>query len=316
MLSRRIAAKIRQALMGIKDFIIGRSALGVISLLRLFPADGAINFAGRFARRFGPYFGRHRVALDNLRHAYPEKSDAEIEAIAQDMWENMGRLAAEYIYLDDLFDFDKATESGDRIEVDGKDVFLRIAGEDKPHIVFTGHIGNFELLPVAGAALGVKVTALFRPPNNPYIADFIHNRRNASMGDLLASRQGAAFALSRILERGGNIGVLVDQKFTNGVRGTFFGRTCETSPLLPKLVRHFECDVYPARCIRLPNNRYRLIIEERLELPRTASGTIDVSATAQLMNEVVEGWVRENPGQWMWFHKRWKLSLNARRRTR
>lgn len=316
MLLRRIAAKVRQALLNTKDFLIGKTALGVIALLRLFPADGAIAFAGRFARRFGPLFGRHRVALDNLRQAYPEKPEAEIETIALDMWENMGRLAAEYIYLDDLFDFDKATESGDRIEVDGKDVFLRIAGEDKPHIVFTGHIGNFELLPVAGAALGVKVTALFRPPNNPYIADFIHHRRNASMGDLLASRQGAAFALSRILERGGNIGVLVDQKFTNGVRSTFFGRECETSPLLPKLVRHFECDVYPARCIRLPGNRYRLIIEDRLELPRTEAGAIDVPATAQLLNDVVERWVRENPGQWMWFHKRWKLTDNPRRRSR
>ncbi|MCO5065572.1 MAG: lipid A biosynthesis lauroyl acyltransferase [Rhizobiaceae bacterium] len=313
MLARRIAAKARQALLNAKDFVIGKTALGVIGLLRLFPADGAIAFAGRFARRFGPLFGRHRVALDNLRQAYPEKSMQEIEAIALDMWENMGRLAAEYIYLDDLFDFDRTSESGERIEVDGKEVFLRIAGEDRPHIVFTGHIGNFELLPVAGAALGVKVTALFRPPNNPYIADFIHHRRNASMGDLLASRQGAAFALSRILERGGNIGVLVDQKFTNGVRTRFFGRECETSPLLPKLVRHFECDVYPARCIRLPGNRYRLMIEDRLAIPRTVEGAVDVPATAQLLNDVVERWVRENPGQWMWFHKRWKLSDKPRR---
>ena len=315
MLVRRIAAKARQAALGTKDFLIGKTALGAIALLRLFPADAAINFAGRFARRFGPHFGRHRVALDNLRQAYPEKPEGEIEEIARDMWENMGRLAAEYIYLGDLFDFNKATENGERIEVDGKDVFLRLASENKPHIIFTGHIGNFELLPVAGAALGVKVTALFRPPNNPYIAEFIHRRRNASMGDLLASRKGAAFALSRILERGGNIGVLVDQKFINGVRTSFFGRECETSPLLGKLVRHFECDVYPARCIRLPNNRYRLIIEERLDLPRTESGVIDVTATTQLLNDVVEGWVRQNPGQWMWFHKRWQLSKNPRKRV-
>src|SRR5690606_10371733 len=123
---------------------------------------------------------------------------------------------------------------------------------DKPHIIFTAHLGNFELLPVAGATFGMKVTALFRPPNNPYIADYILSTRQSTMGGLLASRKGASFALARILENNGTIGALVDQKFMHGLRTTFFGRPCETSPLLPKLARQYDCDVYPARCIRLP----------------------------------------------------------------
>ena len=77
---------------------------------------------------------------------------------------------------------------------------------------------------------------------------------------------------------------------------------------MPKLARQFDCDVYPARCMRLPDNRFRLDLEEKLELPRDDDGQIDVAATAQLLNDVVERWVREDPGQWMWFHKRWKLS--------
>jgi KDO2-lipid IV(A) lauroyltransferase len=57
----------------------------------------------------------------------------------------------------------------------------------------------------------------------------------------------------------------------------------------------------------LPNNRFRLEVQDKLELPRTENGAIDVAATCQLLNDVVEGWVREHPGQWMWFHKRWEL---------
>ena len=75
---------------------------------------------------------------------------------------------------------------------------------------------------------------------------------------------------------------------------------------MPKLARQFECDVYPARCKRLPGKRYRLEMEEKLEMPRGADGRIDVKASAQLLNDVVERWIREDPGQWMWFHKRWK----------
>ena len=129
------------------------------------------------------------------------------------------------------------------------------------------------------------------------------------MGSLLPSRAGASIALARVLEEGGNIGVLVDQKFHRGVITSFFGRPCETSPLVPKLARQFECDVYPARCKRLPGKRYRLEMEEKLELPRGADGRIDVKASAQMLNDVVERWIREDPGQWMWFHKRWKPTL-------
>lgn len=308
MTSGRTLTSAVKAIGNAKDFLIGQAAMGTMRLLRLLPPNKAIDFAARAARRLGPLFGRHQVALDNLRQAYPEKSEAEIEQIAVEMWDHMARLAAEYIYLDELFDWDTRTGQGARIDVEGHAFFEKISSEAKPHILFTGHTGNFELLPISAAELGVKMTALFRPPNNPYIADFIARRRNMAMGDMLASRRGAAFSLSRILEAGGNVGVLVDQKFTKGIRTNFFGRPCETSPLLPKLARNFDCDVYPARCIRLPGNRYRLVLEDRLDLPRGEDGRVDINATAQLLNDVVERWVREHPAQWMWFHKRWKLS--------
>jgi KDO2-lipid IV(A) lauroyltransferase len=297
-----------------KDWLIAQVALSILAVLRLLPPDKALNFADRTARRIGPLVGRNRVALDNLRKAYPKKSEAEIQTIASDMWGNMARLAAEYIFLDTIFDYDPEATTPGRIEVSGIEHFVKIAGEQKPHIIFTGHLGNFELLPIAGATYGMEVTSMFRPPNNRFIADYILSTRKTKMGGLLASKSGAALSLARILERGGNIGVLVDQKFMNGLRTTFFGRPCETSPLLPKLVRQYDCDVYPARCIRLPGNRYRLEIENKLELPRDPDGSVSVYPTAQLLNDVVERWVREDPGQWMWFHKRWSLSKGRRAR--
>jgi len=315
-LLRQAIARLRRAPGAVSEWLVGQSALLVIRTLRHLPMESALNFADRFARRFGPMFGRHRVALDNLRQAFPEKSEAEIQQIASDMWGNMARLAGEYLFLDQIFDFDPATKRGQRIEVDGEPYFLRIAAEGGPHIIFTGHLGNFELLPVAGLTFGMPVTSMFRPPNNRYIANYIYSTRTKSMGGLLASRSGAAFELARILEGGGNIGVLVDQKFTNGVPTTFFGRACETSPLLPKLVRQFGCDVYPTRCKRLPGTRFRLYMEEKLTIPQTRDGKVDVAATCQLLNDTVERWIREDPAQWMWFHKRWKLSGGSRTRAK
>jgi KDO2-lipid IV(A) lauroyltransferase len=221
------------------------------------------------------------------------------------MWEHMGRLAAEYIFMGELFDYDPVTRKGDRISVEGDEIFEQIAAEKKPHILFTGHLGNFEMLSVAGMAFGMPVTALFRAPNNPYIARYIFRTRKELMGGLLASRSGAAIELAAILSGGGNIGMLVDQKFHRGVRADFFGRPARTSPLLPKLARQYDCDVYPVVCKRLPGNRYHLKIEPRLELPRNSDGDIDVTASAKVLNDTVERWVSEDPAQWMWFHKRW-----------
>ncbi|MDN2566797.1 lipid A biosynthesis lauroyl acyltransferase [Aquibium sp. A9E412] len=303
---RRFAYRTLRRLKTAEYWLTAQLALAGLRLLRLLPPDRALGLAERLARRFGPWVGRHRVALDNLRHAFPDKSGAEREAIASDMWANMARLSVEYLFLDRLFDFDPAQSAPGRVEVNGIEVFLKVREEARPHIFFTAHLGNFEMLPVAAAAFGLEITALFRPPNNPYIADYVNATRRAKMGPLVASRAGAALELARVLERDGNVGALVDQKFWGGVTTRFFGRDCLTSPLVPKLARHFDCDVYPARCTRLPGGRFRLDVEDRLVLPRGADGVVDVARTAQLLTDVVERWVREDPGQWMWFHKRWK----------
>lgn len=298
------------------DWLVAQLALTILRLLRLLPADRALNFIDSQARRIGPLTGRHQIALDNLRHAFPEKSEDEIRAIASDMWGNMARLAAEYIFLEQLYDFDEATRKAGRVEVIGDEIFLRLREEKNvPHIIFSGHIGSFEMMGVAAASLGLDVTVLFRPPNNPFIAKEVFSTRRSSMGELLASKAGAAFGLARVLERGGNIGVLVDQKFRHGLRTTFFGRECESSPLVPRLVRQFDCDLHPVRCIRLQGNRFRLELMEKIEIPRGGNGVVDVKKLSQLLNDIVEGWVRKDPGQWMWFHNRWGIARPKKRRA-
>ena len=304
---RPLVARTLRLLKQAEHWLTAQLALGVLSLLRRLPPEKALNFADRVARRIGPWFGRHRVALDNLRKAYPEKSEAEIEAIALDMWGHMARLGGEYIFLDKLFDYVPGSTRSGRVEVKGAEIFERIRDERRPHIVFTAHMGNFELLPIAAAAFELPISVLFRAPNNPYIAKYIFSARAGAMGEMVASRAGAAFTLARVLERGGNVGALVDQKFHKGVPTTFFGRPCRTSPLIAKLARQYGCDVYAARSQRLPGNRFRLELLDKLDLPRDEKGAVDVAATSQMLNDTVESWIREDPGQWMWFHKRWQM---------
>ncbi|XEN31171.1 Kdo2-lipid IVA lauroyltransferase/acyltransferase [Ensifer sp. WSM1721] len=290
-----------------RQWVIAQFVILLLTVLKLFPADRAINFMDRVARWVGPKTRRHTLTLINLRNAFPEKSEAEIREIALESWGNMGRLAAEYVFLDRLFDFDPERKEPGRVEVSGIPLFLELRDNPRPFIVFTAHSGNFEMLPVAGSAFGLNVTVLFRPPNNPYLAEKVFEFRKARMGNLVPSHAGSSFALARQLEHGGGVGVLVDQKFRKGLKTKFFGRDVQTNPLLAKLVRQFNCEVYPARCIRLPGGRFRLELEPAVEIPRRADGSVDVNATAQMLNDKVESWVREYPGQWLWYHDRWNI---------
>ncbi|MDO9418671.1 lipid A biosynthesis lauroyl acyltransferase [Pararhizobium sp.] len=308
MIITRLVLAFRRA----KDWSVAQLLFGLLNILKLFPADRAIEFADRAFRWIGPKTKRQRLTLVNLRNAFPEKSEEEIAAIALESWGSMGRLAAEYVFLDEIFDFDPERLGEGRIEVSGIPIFLELRDNPRPFIVFTAHSGNFELLPVAGSAYGLDVTVLFRPPNNPYVAEKVFEFRRSRMGNLVPSHAGSSFALARKLEAGGAVGVLVDQKFQKGVKTTFFGREVQTNPLLAKLVRQFNCEVYPARSVRLPGGRFRLEIESAIAIPRKTDGSVDVTGTAQLLNDKVEGWVRENPGQWLWYHDRWNIkhSLN------
>lgn len=307
---RPLVTKIVLAFRRFPQWLVAKLVLVLLRVLQFLPADAAINASDQVVRFVGPKTSRHKLMLTNLRNAFPEKTEAEIQKIAGDAWGHMGRQLAEYVFLDELFDFDPERQGEGRVEVSGVPIFIDLLENPRPFIVFTGHTGNFEMLPVAGAAFGLYVTVLFRPPNNPYIADMVFDFRRARMGNLVPSHAGSSFQLARQLEAGAGVGVLVDQKFKKGQPTTFFGQDVRTNPLLAKLVRQFGCEVYPARCIRLPNNRYRLEIEPKVELPRDKDGRIDVQGTAQYLNDKVESWVREYPEQWLWYHDRWNIKKN------
>ena len=290
-----------------RDWVIAQVLFALSAVLRLVPARTGIEIAAGIARTLGPLTPRHRLAVDNLRQAFPERDEGFIRRTARENWGHMGRLAAEYIYLDSIFDYDPERPAGERglVEVEGAELFLELRERKGPFIFFTAHQGCFELLPVCAATFGLEVTALFRPPNNRYIAERVLGARRTAGGHLVPSKAGAVWALAGAMERGGSVGMLVDQKFARGIPGTFFGRPVRTNPLVPKLARQFGAEVYQARSIRLPDGRYRLELMPRLDLPRGADGQIDVAASCQRLNDTVESWVREHPDQWMWFHRRW-----------
>jgi KDO2-lipid IV(A) lauroyltransferase len=284
----------------------------IFALARGLGPERSADVGAAIARRIGPLLPAHSTALANLRAAFPDKSEAEIRSLALGAWDNLGRTGGEYPHLGALFDFDPERTTPGRIEVDGIDHFVALRDDNRPGLIFSAHLANWELPAICAARFGLDATAVFRAPNDPAIAHVVHEVRSQTMGGLEAARQGAAFAMQGVLERGGHLGMLIDQHFTRGVLVDFMGRPALTNPILGKFARRFDCPVHGVRVVRLPGHRFRLQLTPPLDLPRDPDGQINVQGAMQAMTSVVESWVRDHPEQWLWMHRRWRKPLNQK----
>ena len=305
---RRRVRRLAGPLLLVADWLVGLLVGAVFVGLRLLSTRRASALGGALARGFGPLLPAHRLARANIAAAFPEKSDAERAAILREAWDNLGRMACEYVHIDHVARIDLDHPEIGRLELSPEviDGFIAMRDDDKPALIFTAHLANWELPAVIAAQHGMASAALYRTPNNRFVARRILALRAGMMGTLIAAGPQAPFALAAAITRGEHVGMLVDQRFGRGPRINFFGRPAATNPLFARLARHYDCPVWGVRAIRLPDARFRFDLTGPIELPRDAAGQIDVTTATIHIAGIVEGWIREHPGQWLWMHNRWR----------
>lgn len=291
----------------IRDGFLSAAVWTLTRLLRMQNPQFSAWVGSFWARAIGPFTPIHKAALKNLALAYPEKTEAERRSIARGMWDNLGRMAGEFVHLDRIWQYNMWEPAKSRIETTGVSNFVAMRIDDKPALVFTAHLANWELPAIAAAAQGLDSAVLFRAPDNTFFADLLFGARSQVMGNLVAASHVAVFELAAVLDQGKHLGILVDQARKGGPIVQFFGRPCTTNPTIARLARLYECPVHGVRVIRLPEGRFRIQCTPALNLPRDGKGKIDVDGSMQMITSVVEGWVREHPEQWTWFYRRWRI---------
>ncbi len=301
-----IVRKLRRQLALYGDRIVGRLVKWLIRLLRRTDPARTSAFCGRLTRRFGPWLPAHRIGQANLRAAFPDRDAAWIEATLGDAWENLGRVVGEYVHMARIWDFDPDHPNQGRIITEDAPLFEALRDDGKPALCFAAHLANWELPAIAAAAHGLPSAVVYRMPNNKAVAKEIIRIRAPLMGRMIRTRAQAALEMAAALDAGEHLGMLVDQHFSRGVEVTFFGRRCRANPSVARLARRYDCPVVGVRVIRLPDQRFRIAMAGPYELPRDDQGLVDVVAATQMMTDIIEGWIRENPGQWLWFHRRWR----------
>jgi KDO2-lipid IV(A) lauroyltransferase len=216
------------------------------------------------------------------------------------MWDNLGRVAAEYPHLRGI----RVFEPGGRVETHGFEHMDRAVASGRRMIIFSGHIANWEIGMLAAVQYGITVAQIYRAANNPLV-DRMITRFRGDAGELIPKGAVAARRAIATLRSGAHLTMLADQKLNDGIPVPFFGRPAMTTSALASLALRFDCDVLPARVERLRGAHFRLTVFPALPLPRSGNPHADVAALMAQVNAILESWIRDRPGEWFWVHRRW-----------
>jgi KDO2-lipid IV(A) lauroyltransferase len=268
---------------------------------RLLSPEHASALGRRIFRAVGPRMDKTRIFRRNLTLAFPEKSASEIEALIRDIWGNLGSVLAEYPHLPTY----AVPGEPDRLDI--------VVNCDSPVFNNTGtaavfvsaHLANWEIPLAAGIRLGIPLSVLYTPLQNPWLDRMLYRAR-ARMGFSLLPRDGGIRTLVREIGSGRSVGLLVDQRVDSGEPVPFFGLEMNTSTTPARLALRYHCDLIPIRVQRLGDARFRVSFEP----PITPSAGITddhrkiLDMTRQL-NELFEAWIRERPQEWLCSKRRW-----------
>ncbi len=304
----RTKARLRHAAKPLGEAAVGALTVGLLRTTRYFDPQKTANAFGRIAGLIGPRLREQRIGRANLTAAFPEKTPQEIDAILAGVWDNLGRVGAEFAHIDRVWDFDEARFNQGRTQMSRRtqELFHELRLDGKPALIFASHLANWEMPALAAVAHGLDTAILYRRPNIASADRIIGEMRQAKMGTLIPAGRDAPFRLAEALQNGQHVAMLVDQYLTGGVEVTFFGRKTRANPMLARLLRQVECPVHGVRIIRLPDHRLCAELTEEIPPVRDESGRIDIQGTTQAITSVVEGWIREYPEQWLWLHRRWR----------
>ena len=267
----------------------------VLWLLRRLSPIAASDLGGAMARGIGPKLPVSRTAEANLRRAMPELDAASRAAVIRAVWDNIGRTAAEFPHLAKL-----------DIEVVGAEHLRDLP--PGPAIFISGHIGNWETLPMTAARLGFRASSFYRAAKNPEVDRMVSEMRLAAVGpgtpNYAKGAAGARAAMAH-LGRGLPMGILIDQKMNDGIEVPFFGLPAMTAPAAAAFALRFKAHVIPLVARRLGPARIRVVLEKRLDLPDSGDRKADILALTTTFNQILERWISDRPGEWLWLHRRW-----------
>ena len=275
----------------------------IISILFLLFKILGLNFAsyisGKIISFVGPFFRSKNLIKSNILKAFPDLSQNEIEKITKKMWNNYGKILAEYIFIKDF----RLSKLENNIEIEGQEILEKIRQSNEPVIFISGHFNNFELMAMQIEKSGINLAAIYRPLNNKFL-NFIMERirkkyicKNQIRKGISGTRQLLSFFKKKT-----SIALMIDQRVSQGIKSNFFKHEAFTTTIPAQFVKKFKCKIVPIYIERIKDINFKLTIHK----PLIYSDDESIESITQNLNSLLEKLILKNPEQWIWSHNRWK----------
>jgi KDO2-lipid IV(A) lauroyltransferase len=276
-----------------------------VHVLRVLPRGLARVVGARIGALAFRVLGRlRRVGLRNLEMAFPEKGVAERERLLRVEYRNLGYLLAEFCQMPGY----SADGASRFIRYEGLENYLRARDRGKGVLVLTGHLGAWELSSFYHSLMGMPMGMVIRRLDNPLVDAFV-NRVRCLHGNRVIHKDDFARGLIASMRAGETVGILMDTNMTppQGVFVPFFGVEACTASGMARIALKTGAAVVPGFLLwEGSEQKYVLRFGEEVAVVSSGDAEADALANTARFTEVIEGYIRRYPEQWLWMHRRWK----------
>ena len=218
--------------------------------------------SGKLFEIIGPIFRSKKIVNNNIKKAFPDYNSKELNKIKSSMWNNYGRVFAEYLYMKNF----RNGNLSKNISIEGEDILLNIKDQNQKVVFISGHFSNFELMAMQIDKIGIKIGAIYRPLNNIFLNKFMEQiRKKYICNNQIKKGLGGLKELIKLNNQGFSTALMIDQRVSEGIKCKFFEKDALTTSIPAQFIKRFNCDVVPVYIERLSGIRFKMTIFEPLK---------------------------------------------------
>jgi len=255
--------------------------------------------SGKFFQFIGPIFRSKKLIQKNIIRAFPNIDEININKITTSMWNNYGRVFAEYMFIK-KFRYQKQNEN---IIIEGREILEDIKKNNQKVVFISGHFSNFELMAMEIEKVGINLAAIYRPLNNIFLNFIMEKiRKKYICQNQIKKGIGGVKELLKLYKEGYSTALMIDQRVSEGIKTTFFNEEAFTTTIPAQLVKKFNTPVVPIFIERFDNIKFKMIVHR----PLIFSDNVSIENITLKLNQILEKMILKNPEEWIWSHNRWK----------
>ena len=248
----------------------------------------ASNLSGKIFQIIGPLFRSKKLIYSNIKKAFPNISQNELKEIYISMWNNYGRVFAEYMFIKKF----RHDQLNDNIIVNGGEILENIKLNKQRVVFISGHFSNFELMAMQIEKMGIKVAAIYRPLNNFFLNKIMEKiRRDHICKFQIKKGIGGTKELVKLINDGFSTALMIDQRVSEGIDSNF-----------AQLVKKYKIPVVPIFIERFDDIKFKMTVNKPINFEENKS----VEEITNELNKLLENMILKKPSYWIWSHNRWK----------